>query len=178
MNVTRTIYADVPPGLAAICKAAGFLRADIWRRYGALGNVGKSASFMRTEIVKQKTYDTLHIDGTIRAETTKDVVNDILTYKAAAKLKVRQSIAKRTSDESERKRLYILLKRDAWLSDTYLHRQMRKHFRHVNQLRINPMRRYAQLFRNSDQPDKKPAIHWLFVRLVIGMNYCTVMNLP
>ncbi|MCD8503593.1 MAG: transposase, partial [Burkholderiaceae bacterium] len=130
MKVTRTIYADVPPGLAAICKAAGFLRADIWRRYGALGNVGKSASALRTEIVRKKIYDTLHIDGTIRAETTKDIVNDILTYKAAAKLKVRQAIATRTSDENERKRLYTLLKRDEWLSDTYLHRQMRKHFRH------------------------------------------------
>ena len=130
MKVTRTIYADAPQGLAVICKAAGFLRADIWRRYGALGNVGKSASTLRTEIVKTKIYDTLHIDGTIRAETTKDIVNDILTYKAAAKLKVRQAIAKRTSDEGERKRLYTLLKRDEWLSDTYLHRMMRKHFRH------------------------------------------------
>lgn len=48
MKVTRTVYADVPQELAAICKAAGFLRADIWRRYGALGNVGVSASAMRT----------------------------------------------------------------------------------------------------------------------------------
>ena len=130
MKVTRTIYADVPQELAAICKAAGFLRADIWRRYGALGNVGVSASAVRTEIVEKKIYDNLLIDGTIRAETTKDIVNDILTYKAAAKLKVRQAIAKRTSDENERKRLYTLLKRDEWLSDSYLHRMMRKHFRH------------------------------------------------
>ena len=130
MKVTRSIYADVPQELAAICMAAGFLRADIWRRYGALGNVGATASTIRTEIVEKKIYDSLLIDGTIRAETTKDIVNDILTYKAAAKLKVRQAIAKRTSDENERKRLYTLLKRDEWLSDSYLHRVMRKHFRH------------------------------------------------
>jgi IS605 OrfB family transposase len=130
VKVTRTIYADVPAQLAAICKDAGYIRADIWRRYGALGNVGVSASAVRTEIVGKKIYDDLRIDGTIRAETTKDIVNDILTYKAAAKLKVRQAIAKRTSDESERKRLYTLLKRDEWLSDPFLHRQMRKHFRH------------------------------------------------
>ena len=138
MKVTRILYADVPPGLAAICQAAGFLRADIWRRYGALGNVGASASSMRTEIVKKKIYDTLHIDGTIRAETTKDIVNDILTYKAAAKLKVRQAIAKRVSDENERKRLYTLLKRDQWLSDPYLHRMMRKHLRHGKSDVANP----------------------------------------
>lgn len=130
MKVTRTILADVPAQLATICKTAGYIRADIWRRYGALGNVGVSASAVRTEIVEKKIYDRLHIDGTIRAETTKDIVNDILTYKAAAKLKVRQAIAKRTSDENERKRLYTLLKRDEWLADPFLHRQMRKHFRH------------------------------------------------
>ena len=130
MKVTRTLHADVPAQLTSICKATGYLRADIWRRYGALGNVGVSASAVRTEIVEKQIYDNLRIDGTIRAETTKDIVNDILTYKAAAKLKVRQAIAKRTSDENERKRLYALLKRDEWLSDPFLHRQMRKHFRH------------------------------------------------
>lgn len=130
MKVTRTLLADVPPQIAGICKTAGYIRADIWRRYGALGNVGVSASALRSEIVEKKIFDDLCIDGTIRAETTKDIVNDILTYKAAAKLKVRQSIAKRTRDENERKRLYTLLKRDEWLSEPFLHRQMRKHFRH------------------------------------------------
>ena len=130
MKVTRTILADVPAQLAGICKTAGYIRADIWRRYGALGNVGVSASAVRTEIIEKKIYDSLRIDGTIRAETTKDIVNNILTYKAAAKLKVRKAIAKRTTDENERKRLYTLLKRDEWLADPFLHRQMRKHFRH------------------------------------------------
>lgn len=130
MKVTRTLLANVPDDLASICKIAGFIRADIWRRYGALGNVGVSASNLRTEIVDTKIYDGLLIDGTIRAETTKDIVNDILTYKAAAKLKVRKSITKRTSDKNERKRLYGLLKREEWLSEPFLHRQMREHFKH------------------------------------------------
>lgn len=128
--MTRTLLADVPPQIAGICKTAGYIRADIWRRYGALGNVGVSADAVRRQIVEKKIFDDLCIDGTVRAETTKDIVNDILTYKAAAKLKVRQAIAKRTSDENERIRLYTLLKRDEWLSDPFLHRQMRKHFRH------------------------------------------------
>ena len=130
MKVTRTILADVPPQLAAICKTAGFIRADIWRRYGALGTVGVSASYVRSEIVNKKIYENLPIDGTIRAETTKDIVNDILTYKAAAKEKVRKAIAKRTSDQKARRRLYTRLKRDEWLAEPFLHRQMRKHFRH------------------------------------------------
>ncbi len=130
MKVTRTLQADAPLELARICRAMGYLRGDIWRRYGALGNIGRSALDIRKDIIARNLYGTLPVDGTIRNETTKDVVNDILTYKAAAKLKVRQTIAKRTSDPTERKRLYTLLKNDQWQKDPFLHRQMRKHFRH------------------------------------------------
>ena len=130
MKVTRTLQADCPPGLAGICKAMGFVRADIWRRYGALGNAGKSAAEIRREITQGAHYAQLPVDGTIRAETTKDAVNDVLTYRAAAMLKVRQAVAARTKDNTERKRLYTLLKSDQWLKDTFLHRQVRKHFRH------------------------------------------------
>lgn len=44
--------------------------------------------------------------------------------------KVRQAIAKRAKDPAERKRLYSLLRKDEWLDDNFLHRQVRKHFRH------------------------------------------------
>ena len=130
MKVTRILQANVPSGLADICRVMGFLRADIWRRYGALNNVGKSVIDIRKEITDRKFYVDLPVDGTIRSETIKDVVNDILTYKAAARLKVRRAIAAKTSDLAERKRLYTLLKADQWMEDSFLHRQMRKHFRH------------------------------------------------
>ncbi len=130
MKVTRTLQADVPAGLAAICKTMGFVRADIWRRFGALGNVGKNADAIRKTITAANLYGALPVDGTIRAETTKDVVNDILTYKAAALDKVRQAVAARSKDASERKRLYTLLRSNQWLSDNFLHRQVRSHFRH------------------------------------------------
>jgi hypothetical protein len=108
----------------------GFIRADIWRRYGALGNVGKNANAIRTEISLRSLYSGLAVDGTIRAETTKDIVNDILLYKAAALTAVRKSVAARTKDTAERKRLFTLLKGDQWLTEPFLHRQVRKHFRH------------------------------------------------
>jgi len=130
MKVTRTLQADVPDSLAAICKAMGFVRADIWRRFGALGTTGKNANAIRKQISAAALYDGLHVDGTIRAETTKDIVNDVLLYKAAAMVKVRQSVAARTKDAAERKRLFTALKSDQWLSDNFLHRQVRKHFRH------------------------------------------------
>jgi len=130
MKVTRTLLADAPMALAGVCQAMGFMRADIWRRFGALGNVGKNALAIRTEITAGTFYAGLPVDGTIRAETTKDIVNDVLTYKAAAMVKVRQAVAARTKDSVERKRLFTLLKKDEWLTDPFLHRQVRKHFRH------------------------------------------------
>jgi transposase len=130
MKVTRILQADVPPELRDICETMGFVRADIWRRYGALGNVGKSNQDIRAEIAAAKLYSDLPVDGTIRNETTKNIIDDVLMYKAAAMVKVRQAIYLRTKDKSEQKRLYTLLRKDEWQSDNFLHRQMRKHFRH------------------------------------------------
>ena len=131
MIVTRTLQADFNKDVLNLIKHTAFLRADIWRRYGALGNVGKSGSSIRKEITQGGFYKNLPIDGTIRAETTKDIVNDILTYKAAAKLKVKKAIWVRAKDDNEeRKRLFTLLLKDEWLSDNFLHRLMRKHFKH------------------------------------------------
>ncbi len=131
-TVTRTLRAEVSDAaaLARIGRATAFLRADLWRRLGALGTVGKSAADVRRQITAAGWYAGLDVDGTIRAETTKDVIHDILTYKAAAAARVRQSIARRGADVAERKRLDALLRQDRWLDDRYLHRQMRKRFRH------------------------------------------------
>ena len=131
-TVTRTLYATPSslPALRAVCDVMAFVRADLWRRYGALGTVGKSAADIRKEVTAGGWYANLAVDGTIRAETTKNVVNDILTYKAAACAKVRQAIAKRAPNEDERKRMFALPRADKWLEDRYLHRMMRKHFRH------------------------------------------------
>ncbi|GAB7549399.1 hypothetical protein CS8_091040 [Cupriavidus sp. 8B] len=72
---------------------------------------GKSATDIRKEVTAGGWYASLAVDGTIRAETTKDAINDILTHRPAACAKVRQAIAKRTSDEAERMRLYTLFRR-------------------------------------------------------------------
>ena len=130
--VTRILTAqcESQTQINKMCKVIGFMRADIWRRYSALGNVGKNAAVIRKEITEQGFYADLLVDGTIRAETTKDVVNDVLTYKSAALRLVRQAVNKRTKDKEEQQRLYALLRQDKWLEDGYLHRMMRKHFRH------------------------------------------------
>jgi IS605 OrfB family transposase len=106
------------------------MRADIWRRYGALGTVGRSSIDIRKEISAARMYNALPVDGTIRNETTKDAVNDVYLYRAAAMKKVRKAITTRTDDEKECKRLYALLREGEWQDDKFLHRLMRKHFRH------------------------------------------------
>ena len=128
---TRTIYADTPQELLPICKAVGYIRADIWRRYGGLKTVGKSSNDIRNEISGLALYSDLPIDGTIRNESTKDIVNDIFLYRAAAQQKVRRAIyARAKDDKAELTRLYELLQRGEWTQDNFLHRQMRKHFKH------------------------------------------------
>jgi hypothetical protein len=59
MKVTRTIYADIPAQLAEICRATGYIRVDIWRRYGAIGTVGKTTSAIRSKIVEKRLYENI-----------------------------------------------------------------------------------------------------------------------
>jgi len=42
MKGTRILQAEFNKDLLPVIKLAAFLRADIWRRYGALKNVGQS----------------------------------------------------------------------------------------------------------------------------------------
>lgn len=128
-TVTRTLIAEWHPDLDPIAKVIGGMRADIWQRYGGLASTrGRLISF-KSDCAKR--YSTLAVDGTIRNETTIDTLNDIKAFKEAAKRLVRQAIHRRCgSNKPEAKRLYTLLKRDQWLDDPFLHRQMRKHFRH------------------------------------------------
>jgi len=128
--VTRILQAETPETLLLICKATGYMRADIWRRLGGVGTIGKSANDIGKGITSSHWYADLHIDGALRQATQQDIIDDILLYRAAAMQKVRQAIYARTTDETERKRLYTLLRKGDWLSDNFLHRQMRKHFKH------------------------------------------------
>ena len=121
---TRIIYADTPKELLPICRAVGYMRADIWRRYGGLKTVGKSSNDIRNEISSLALYSNLPIDGTIRNESTKDIVNDVFLYRAAAQQKVRRAIYARSKDDkTELTRLYTLLKHGEWTKDNFLHRQ-------------------------------------------------------
>jgi len=163
MIVTRTLRANVPPELAPICKAMGFVRADLWRRMGGLGTVGKDVREVRGELLPL--HANLPVDGTIRNTTTLDVIQSVYTFRAAAMVKVRQAIAKRTKDQAECKRLYGLLRGGNWTSDPFLHRQMRKHFRHGRSQVAN------QFMVRSDKFTIRVEAGKLVIRLTIAKKY-------
>ncbi|HEY0803969.1 MAG TPA: transposase, partial [Pseudonocardiaceae bacterium] len=62
-------------------------------------------------------------------ETVRDAIGDIRACREAAKLPVRRAIPRRTPAQTERKRLYTLLKTDTWPQDRWLSRLMRQHWK-------------------------------------------------
>lgn len=128
--------------LADIAARLGKVRADLWQRYGALRGVGLHYGV----VAKERKGDNapLGLSYKLWKNTLKGVIEDIAAYRAAAKEKVKAAIRERTSDEQERINLYTLLKYDRWTEDPFLHRQMRKHYRHgattvSNQIILEPI---------------------------------------
>lgn len=132
-KVTRIAYgkdlnATKLNRLVEIADRLGKLRTEIWRRFGSINGVGVSHRTIRDQwLVEQREFD---VPARLWEETLRDTLADIKAYCESAKEKVRRAIRKRTKDDKERKWLYTLLKSDKWLSDPYLRRMMRKHFKH------------------------------------------------
>lgn len=149
--VTRILVAKKENGIAPICKKMKFLRNRLWQKFGGMQNVGLSMYDMAKIATKEPFYKDLVVDGTIKNQTMHDVLNDILTYKAAAKDKVKKSIHQRYKGDNEKlKELYTMLKKDEWTKDKFLSRQMRKHFKHGqgkcgNQFIVSSDRHYEQV---------------------------------
>lgn len=129
MTVSRIITAQSDSQLDKIAAILGWMRSDIWHRFGALAQAKHSLSDLRKRV--PGLYKHLPVDGTIRAATGKDTFDDLKACLAASKQMVRKAIHRRAAgDKVEAKRLYTLLKQNKWLEDPFLHRQMRKHFKH------------------------------------------------
>ena len=132
-QVTRIAYShNLNAGkldqLKEIASCLGNLRTEVWHRYGSISGVGHSSRQIRDEwLAENRQFD---VPARLWKETLRDTFDDICLYREAAKVKVRKAISKRTKDESERKRLFTLLKNNQWTSDKYLRRMMRKHFKH------------------------------------------------
>jgi IS605 OrfB family transposase len=102
----------------------GVIRSEIWQRFGSIKGLGLQDRTIRDNWIKAG--KTFNVGATPWKQTLCDAIGDIKAHREAAKVKARQAIAQHATDESERKRLYGLLKSDQWLENKYLTRMMRK----------------------------------------------------
>lgn len=133
MKVTRIAYSKkLNQGkfdrLQEIALRLGDLRTELWDRYGSIAGVTIDPTELRNQWVKEKR--SFNVPARLWKETLRATLDDIATYREAAKVKVRKAIRCHTKDKEEQKRLYILLKSDRWLEDSYLRRMMRKYCKH------------------------------------------------
>jgi len=132
MKVTRVAFSkDLTAAklarLEVLARRLGVLRAEVWDRFGSIRGVGTDHRAVRDQwLLDGRVFD---VPARLWKETLRDVLDDIGTHREAAKIKVRRAVWKRAADESERKRLFALLKADTWPADPYLRRMMRKYCR-------------------------------------------------
>lgn len=126
--VTRILYAkcDRMDLVEKICAGIGFIRHDLWQRFGAIKHRLRTLNELRGTVTRGQFYKGIAIDGTIKNESVKDIINDILANREAAKKAIIKKIYQRISDVDERKRLCELLSENRWTEDNRLHRWMRK----------------------------------------------------
>lgn len=147
VTITRIVYATATSkedfdALARHAKAVGWLRKDLWHRFG-----GKAIMQFPFKDIRCKTtrlYENLSemgfgkIDGTVRNESIKDILNDIKACKAAAIEMMKGRISARLVSEGipEKKRKTELSKRmrlirtGSYEKDPFLHRTVRNCFKH------------------------------------------------
>lgn len=133
MKVTRIAYsrdltASKLKHLKELARRLGVLRSEVWQEFGSIKGLNFTHRQIRDQwLAKGKQFN---VPARLWKETLRDVIADISSYREAAKVTVRKAIPKRTSDKKHQIRLYRLLKRDKWVEDSFLCRQMRKHFKH------------------------------------------------
>ncbi|WP_163566062.1 transposase [Helicobacter suis] len=133
MLATRVLYAKfLNKGkleqLKLQAKRLGVVRSMIWQEYGALKGLGITDRAIRDLWISQKR--DFKVLATPWKETLRDCFNTINLYKEAAKKSIHRAIFNHYKTDKERKEAFIKLKKDTWLSDSFLHRCMRKAFKH------------------------------------------------
>jgi len=113
--------------LTAQAKRLGRIRSEVWQRYGSLLGVKKTDRQIRDQWLSEgRRFDVLVNPW---KETLRDAVGDIRANREAAKKRVRRVLHRNVKDNKERKRLYLLLRKDEWAQDPYLKRLMRRYWR-------------------------------------------------
>ncbi|BCX88053.1 hypothetical protein MIN45_P0420 [Methylomarinovum tepidoasis] len=132
MKITRVLYskrlnAGKYAALEEQARRLGRIRTEVWRRFGSISGVGLTDRQVRDAWLREGRR--FAVPANAWKETLRDAMADIKAHREAAKVKVRQAIRRHIHDEEARKRLYTLLKQDAWTKDPYLRRLMRRYWR-------------------------------------------------
>ena len=115
-----------------------WIRRDVWHRYGGKAPFVKTLETMRKETTVLYASRFPNLDGTIKNESIKDILNDICTSKAASEVIIKRKLSKRLEYEKipekqrkdEFKRRFALVKNGKYEQCPYLHRYVRDAFKH------------------------------------------------
>ena len=133
MKITKIAYSkDLNQGkynaLLRQAELLGQVRSEVWQRFGSVSGIGLRDRDIRDQWLKDG-HDFSPLSANAWKETLRDAIADISMNRESAKVKARQAIKRRTSDEAEQKRLYTLLKFNKWTTGKYLARIMRKYWK-------------------------------------------------
>ncbi|MFI7487584.1 RNA-guided endonuclease TnpB family protein [Micromonospora echinaurantiaca] len=134
MKVTRIAYsARLNPGkyfaLLEQARRLGRVRSVVWQRFGSVAGAALRDRQVRDRWLADGAAWRFGVPANAWKETLRDAMADIAANREAAKADVRRTVARRTVDPVERKRLFALLKADRWAEDAYLSRLMRRRWR-------------------------------------------------
>ncbi len=110
-------------------KQLGNIRSTVWHDFGSISGVTiKSDRQIRDQWLFEKRQ--FVVTANAWKETLRDSFGDIKAYREAAKEKVRKIIYPQNPSDNEKIGFYKLLGSEKWITDNYLRRLMRKHWKH------------------------------------------------
>ncbi|MBM0258403.1 transposase [Micromonospora sp. 4G55] len=137
MKVTRIAYSTALNAgkyaeLVEQARRLGRVRSEVWQRYGSVAGVGSGLTDrrVRDQWLADGTHERFGVLANAWKETVRDAMADIAANLAAATVQIRRAVGRRTTDPTERKRMLKALRTGDWVSDPFLARQVRKHWKH------------------------------------------------
>ena len=115
--------------LAIQAQRLGKIRSEVWQRFGSIKGVSiPSDRKIRDQWLQEPRQ--FKVSANAWKETLRDSFGNIKANRESAKEKVRTTLYKTVVDDQERLARYKKLSSDQWISDNYLRRVMRKHWKH------------------------------------------------
>ncbi|NJO18435.1 MAG: transposase [Thioploca sp.] len=107
----------------------GKIRSKVWNSYSSIkGVLLTSDRTIRDQWTKEKRQ--FQVLANAWKETLRDSFGDIKAYYEASKKQVRKNLYQQIRNEEQRTSFYKKLKSDDWVTNNYLRRLMRKHWKH------------------------------------------------